>query len=266
MITYQKALTALVDPTRRQVFERLRKGPRPVGEIAHGLPVSRPAVSQHLKVLREAGLVAERRQGTHRFYEIDLFGLSDLRAYVEGFWTDDLAAFQTVAAQPRAVSEVRMPAMPEASPIEPLRKSIIVRLDAMAAFRLFTEEIAAWWPLASHSVGGDQAVACAFEPRVGGRIVETLRSGDEHVWGKVGVWQPPYRLVFSWHPGRGADTAQEIELRFSPDEGGTRVELEHRGWERLGSRAAEVRQNYDKGWEIVLIEKFAAAARAGRGT
>jgi DNA-binding transcriptional ArsR family regulator len=84
----------LADPTRRKVFERLKKGPRAVGEVAHGLPVSRPAVSQHLKALKEAGLVADRPDGTRRVYYIDPHGLGDLRKWLDQFWDDALAAFQ----------------------------------------------------------------------------------------------------------------------------------------------------------------------------
>jgi len=94
-MTYGNSLAALADPTRRKVFERLKKGPRAVGEVAHGLPVSRPAVSQHLKALKEAGLVADRPDGTRRVYYIDPHGLGDLRKWLDQFWDDALAAFQT---------------------------------------------------------------------------------------------------------------------------------------------------------------------------
>jgi DNA-binding transcriptional ArsR family regulator len=90
-------ISALADPTRRAVFERLRHGPQPVGEIARGLPVSRPAVSQHLRVLKEAGLVTERKDGTRRLYRVDPDGLAGLRTYLEGFWADALAAFKEAA-------------------------------------------------------------------------------------------------------------------------------------------------------------------------
>lgn len=96
-MAYADALAALADPTRRSVFETLREGPRSVGDLARGLPVSRPAVSQHLRVLREAGLVRERRQGTRNFYSVDGDGLDDLRAYFEGFWDDALTAFKAAA-------------------------------------------------------------------------------------------------------------------------------------------------------------------------
>ncbi|MGH6734490.1 MAG: ArsR/SmtB family transcription factor [Methyloceanibacter sp.] len=93
-MTYAQALTALADPTRRQVFEQLKCGPRSVGRLADALPVSRPAVSQHLKVLREARLVRERRDGTRHIYEIDPAGLGALRRWLDELWTSGLAAFQ----------------------------------------------------------------------------------------------------------------------------------------------------------------------------
>ncbi len=88
---------ALADPTRRQVFERLKSGGASVGEIASGLPVSRPAVSQHLKVLKEAGLVADEAQGTRRVYHIDPHGLGELRAWLDQFWAVALVAFKAEA-------------------------------------------------------------------------------------------------------------------------------------------------------------------------
>jgi DNA-binding transcriptional ArsR family regulator len=88
---------ALADPTRRAVFERLREGPRPVGDIARHLPVSRPAVSQHLRVLKDAGLVTERRDGTRRLYRIDPGGLAAIRDYFDDFWNEALAALKAAA-------------------------------------------------------------------------------------------------------------------------------------------------------------------------
>src|SRR5947207_4617859 len=93
-MAYQDPMDALGDRTRRAIFEQLRKGPRAVGEIADELPVSRPAVSQHLRVLKEAGLVTERRNGTRRIYRVDPDGLGELRAYFDEFWTTALANFE----------------------------------------------------------------------------------------------------------------------------------------------------------------------------
>jgi len=91
------ALAALADPTRRAVFERLRHGPKGVGEIAANLPVSRPAVSQHLKVLKAAGLVADEARGTARIYRIHADGLRELRDWLDSFWGEALAAYKTRA-------------------------------------------------------------------------------------------------------------------------------------------------------------------------
>ena len=96
MKTYQDSLTALADPTRRAVFELLADGPRPVGALARALPVSRPAVSQHLRVLKAAGLVVDRAEGNRRLYALNPEGLAELRGYVEGFWARALAAFKDV--------------------------------------------------------------------------------------------------------------------------------------------------------------------------
>ncbi|MCI0636151.1 MAG: metalloregulator ArsR/SmtB family transcription factor [Actinobacteria bacterium] len=92
-----RAFDALGDPTRRAVFEVLRGGAQPVGEIARHLPVSRPAVSQHLRVLKEAGLVRDRKQGTRRLYRVDGRGLEALRQYLESYWGSALEAFKETA-------------------------------------------------------------------------------------------------------------------------------------------------------------------------
>lgn len=97
MLTYERALEALGDGTRRRILERLRQGERSVGQIADGLPVSRPAVSQHLRVLREAGLVRERREGTRRLYRVDDGGLRAVRAFLDGFWAEALVNLKAAA-------------------------------------------------------------------------------------------------------------------------------------------------------------------------
>jgi len=94
-MAYESAFLALADPTRRRVFEELRRGPRSVGRIAARMPVSRPAVSQHLGVLKKAGLVIDRAEGTRRVYTIDPRGLAAIRIWLDQFWDEALEAFQS---------------------------------------------------------------------------------------------------------------------------------------------------------------------------
>jgi DNA-binding transcriptional ArsR family regulator len=96
-VACERAFAALADPSRRQVFERLREGPLSVGDIARGMPVSRPAVSQHLKILKEAGLVTDHAEGTRRIYAIDPQGLAVLRSWLDQFWGEVLVAFAAEA-------------------------------------------------------------------------------------------------------------------------------------------------------------------------
>lgn len=136
--------------------------------------------------------------------------------------------------------------------IAPVRKSITVPWKPAVAFRRFTDGIAQWWPLTSHGVSGSAEAGVTFEGRVGGRVYETAPDGTEHLWGTVTEWDPPRRVVFTWHPGRPVDTRQEVEVTFQPAGEGSRIDLVHSGWEHLGERAAGIRANYDTGWDLVL--------------
>jgi DNA-binding transcriptional ArsR family regulator len=98
-MAYAHPLDVLGDPTRRRIFERLRGGPLPVGELAADLPVSRPAVSQHLRVLKEAGLVVDRKVGTRRLYEVAPDGLQGLRDWFDDFWSEALSAYKDAAGR-----------------------------------------------------------------------------------------------------------------------------------------------------------------------
>ena len=151
--------------------------------------------------------------------------------------------------------------------IEAIRKTITVNCSVEHAFRTFTEGIGSWWPLPTHSVGGAQSESVMFEPGAEGRLVERMSDGQESVWGYVRAWEPPHRIVFSWHPGEDCARTQvheatEIEVRFSAEGDGTRVDLEHRGWERLADRGVEARESYDSGWDTVL-GKYVQAMSAG---
>jgi hypothetical protein len=142
-----------------------------------------------------------------------------------------------------------------------LRKTATVSQTPAEAFALFTEQMAAWWPMASHSVGLDQATSVKVEPGVGGRIIETLRDGATSVWGTIDVWEPPAKLRFSWHPGTSEDEATTVEVLFHESGAATTVELIHTGWERRPNGAAMLEQ-YDSGWDYV----FGLYAAAGEGS
>ena len=132
---------------------------------------------------------------------------------------------------------------------------IVVPCPPSRAFEYFTRDIAQWWPLATHSVGGAEAVGVAFEPRAGGRIVETLPDRSESVWGGVTCWEPGGRIRFSWHPGRPPADATTVEVTFAAHEGGTRVTLTHDGWDRRAD-GVTVREGYVGGWQIVFADRF----------
>lgn len=148
--------------------------------------------------------------------------------------------------------------------LAPIVKTVTVRLSAAEAFRLFTEGYARWWPLASHSVGEEHARTCVLESGVGGRIYEIIDDGRQVEWGRVLAWEPPRRLVFSWYPGRAPDTAQQVEVTFDEQAGGTLVRLTHSGWETLGDKARSYYDNYVTGWDFVL-GKFTSLANSTPG-
>jgi hypothetical protein len=151
--------------------------------------------------------------------------------------------------------------MPHLTALDPVRKSVTVRLAPARAFQLFTVRIAEWWPLRTHSLGQEKAETVVFEGREGGRLYERTTEGVEHQWGTVLVWAPPARFVVTWHPDTPPDQAQRVEVRFLPEAGGTRVELTHTGWEALGDLAADYRTGYESGW-VGVLELFAGAATA----
>jgi uncharacterized protein YndB with AHSA1/START domain len=150
--------------------------------------------------------------------------------------------------------------------IEPVVKTVEVELPSDEAFALFTTGMGEWWPLESHSIAADthegrvRAETVVFEGRAGGRIFEKMSDGTEGAWGVVLVWEPPRRVVFSWRPSLEPRPFTEVEVRFTALPEGTRVELEHRGWERLGAAAADHRAGYLSGW-VPVMERFRSRAR-----
>jgi len=136
--------------------------------------------------------------------------------------------------------------------LAPVIKTVVVKAPLDAAFRRFTGEIGTWWPLQTHSVGQGDAQTVAFEERVGGRILESIRGRDACAWGTVTAWDPPRRVAFTWHPGRDPEGAQDVEVTFVAVGAETRVRLVHSGFERLGALAKKARSGYNVGWIPVL--------------
>jgi uncharacterized protein YndB with AHSA1/START domain len=144
-----------------------------------------------------------------------------------------------------------------------VEKSVTVNVPVERAFEVFTAEIATWWPLRTHAVDTERSEAVIMEGRVGGRLYERTPSGEEHVWGTVVAWDAPRRIVYSWHPGRGEETAQEVEVSFSAEGEGTRVDVRHYGWEKLGDGIDEAVASYDEGWDAV-VARYVDAANSER--
>jgi uncharacterized protein YndB with AHSA1/START domain len=139
-----------------------------------------------------------------------------------------------------------------------VRKQVRVPVPLDEAFALFTTRIATWWPTETHAPH-DDVVDLVFEPRVGGELYEVRAGGQRERWATVVAYEPPDRVVLEWHVSTPAPPYTEIEVRFSPEGEGTRVELEHRGWERLLERGVERAASYDAGWDVVLsrfVDRF----------
>ncbi|HEY7874499.1 MAG TPA: SRPBCC family protein [Actinomycetota bacterium] len=146
--------------------------------------------------------------------------------------------------------------------ITPIEIEITVAASVEDAFATFTGDITSWWPSATHSVGEERVAEVVMEPRTGGRLFERWDDGTEHDWGEILEWEAPNRLVCSWQPNPERPAATEIEVTFEGVDGGTRVRLEHRGWERLGEQGPGQRRDYSSGWAPVL-EGFARRCEAG---
>jgi uncharacterized protein YndB with AHSA1/START domain len=142
-----------------------------------------------------------------------------------------------------------------------ITKTVTVNAPVERAFRVFTEEIHSWWPLRTHAVDTENSDRVILEGHEGGRLFERTPAGEEHVWGVVGAWDPPHRVGYSWYPGRGAETAQEVEVTFSPVGESTRVDVRHWGWEKLGDRMEPIVAEYTTGWDKVL-GRYVEAANA----
>jgi uncharacterized protein YndB with AHSA1/START domain len=152
--------------------------------------------------------------------------------------------------------------------IEPIHASVTVHRTPDDAFHVFTQEMGSWWPLQALSMAEDtegriKAESVVFEEREGGRVYEVMSDGTEGMWATVLAWDPLRRLVLAWKPNLTDNPPTELEVTFTADGEDTRVDLEHRGWERLGALAEEARSGYGENWNGVLA-LFVGAAEQGR--
>jgi len=250
-------LTALGDPTRQAIVERLSHGPLAVGQLAGALPVSRPAVSQHLRVLKDVGLVFDRQEGTRRLYQVDPDGLAQLRAHLDAFWARSLAAFADRTRELGTVDTI----------VEAVRREVVVEVGQAAAFEIFTADMTSWWP-ADHHIGSAPIREIVVEPRVGGRWFTRHEDGTETDTGVVTTWQPSDLFAVTWQIGSDwkfhSDFATSVTVQFLPEgPERTRVVLEHAGLEAYAQEGAAMREMFESegAWTATLA---AYAARAHR--
>jgi DNA-binding transcriptional ArsR family regulator/uncharacterized protein YndB with AHSA1/START domain len=257
MANVSAMLTALGDPTRQAIFERLSHGPLAVGQLAGALPVSRPAVSQHLRVLKDVGLVFDRQEGTRRLYQVDPEGLAQLRAHLDSFWERSLAAFAHRTEERKSMDTIA-PA---------IRREVVVDVDQTAAFEIFTADMTSWWPPAHH-IGSAPIQEIVIEPRVGGRWFTRHEDGTETDTGIVTAWEPPGLVVITWQIGADwkfhTDLVTSVAVRFEADgPDRTRVTLEHSGLDAYGAAASSMHETFenDGAWTATLAAYAARVAR-----
>lgn len=249
----------LGDRTRRTIFERVADRAQTVGELAAGLPVSRPAVSQHLKVLKDAGLVVDQPAGNRRIYRVDPEGLAAFRAQLDGFWSRTLAAYKRSAERIDAGG-----VMTTQTGQATVRTQIVVEASIERAFAVFTERFGDFKP-PEHNILGVELAETVFEPRVGGHIYDRAVDGSECRWARVLAYEPPHRVMFSWdldprwQAESNPDRTSEVEVRFLAETAQrTRVELEHRHIDRHGQGWHGVSDGVggEGGWPLYL-QRFA---------
>jgi DNA-binding transcriptional ArsR family regulator/uncharacterized protein YndB with AHSA1/START domain len=263
-VTVDSQLEALGDGTRRQIVARLARGAASVGELARTLPVGRPAVSMHLRVLRDVGLVSARAEGTRRLYQLEPDALAAMRDYLDWYWT---RALETFKQHVDAEGELQMEQELKVS------KSILVDVPPARAFELFIDQ-ERWWPIESHHIAEPAGEAAVLEPFVGGRWYERAADGGETDWGHVLAFEPPHRILLTWRmsadwtyepdPSRGS----EIEVTFVPEgRDCTRVVYEHRHLERYGEHAERMRTSLDRPAAAeAVLRAFEAAVTATKNT
>jgi DNA-binding transcriptional ArsR family regulator/uncharacterized protein YndB with AHSA1/START domain len=256
-IDLDSALDALGDPMRRRIIGRLADHPLDVGGIAAAMPISRTAVSMHLRVLKAAGLVSDQAAGNRRVYHLEPDALEQLREHLDWYWERSLAAYQRAADA--AAKGQNMTTEQEIV----VAKTVHVNAPLAIAFDVFIAQ--RWWPVDTHHLAEPHGTEVVLEPFPGGRWYERAADGAETDWGTVLAWQPPYRLLLTWQvsprwayesdPAR----ASQIEVTFTPEGPHvTRVEFTHRHLERYGAQAERMRQILDEKGGAALLTAFAA--------
>ncbi len=140
--------------------------------------------------------------------------------------------------------------------LDEIQKTLVLDAPLKRAFEVWTQHVGRWWPLAEHSIGMADATGCFIESGVGGRLYETTRGGDEHLWGRVTVWEPPRRIAHSWHPNGDLSERTMVLVMFTPlGPNRTRLILTHTGWQ---PGQEERRKMYDTGWNGVLENGYVA--------
>ncbi len=139
-----------------------------------------------------------------------------------------------------------------ADDVAPIRRSVSVSWSPDVAFQRFTADFGKWWPRYGHSIGGRRVKRVVFEARLGGRIYEEHHDGTRFMWGIVTALEPPRRVAFTHHASRAESDAQEIDVSFTPEGTGTRVELVSRGWEKMSLQAKRARGGYHMTWGVAL--------------
>jgi DNA-binding transcriptional ArsR family regulator/uncharacterized protein YndB with AHSA1/START domain len=242
-VNVDAALDALGDRTRRQIVGRLAHRPASVAQLAASLPVGRPAVSMHLRVLREAGLVSASAEGTRRLYQLEPDALAALRDYLDWYWTQALDTFkQHVAAEGEEQMEQEVK----------VSKSIVVDAPPARAFELFVDQ-ERWWPIKTHHLAQPAGERAVLEPFVGGRWYEVSSDGSETDWGRVLAFEPPHRILLSWQMSADwthepdPERSSEIEVTFIAEaDNRTRLVYEHRHLERYADQAEQMRTALDR--------------------
>jgi DNA-binding transcriptional ArsR family regulator/uncharacterized protein YndB with AHSA1/START domain len=242
-VNVDAALDALGERTRRQIVGRLAHRPASVAQLAASLPVGRPAVSMHLRVLREAGLVSASAEGTRRLYQLEPDALAALRDYLDWYWTQALDTFkQHVAAEGEEQMEQEVK----------VSKSIVVDAPPARAFELFVDQ-ERWWPIKNHHLAQPAGERAVLEPFVGGRWYEVSSDGSETDWGRVLAFEPPHRILLSWQMSADwthepdPERSSEIEVTFIAEaDNRTRLVYEHRHLERYADQAEQMRTALDR--------------------